>query len=94
MQSRPCKKRFFSSFEEEMGLPPKLSPTASSLRSDGHSSLIAVRAAKNLQWGRYAHSCWVLTCRRRKRCPDAEFPGISQSVWRAEHGAFYCAAWN
>jgi hypothetical protein len=56
--------------------------------------LIALRAAKNLQWGRYAHSCWVLTCRHRKRCPDAEFPGISQSVWRAGHGAFYCAAWN
>jgi len=37
MEPRPCKKRFFSSFEEEMGLPPKLSPTISSLRSDGHS---------------------------------------------------------
>jgi hypothetical protein len=49
---------------------------------------------KKLQCRRYAHSRRMLACRGWKRFTDAEFPGISQSVWRAGHGAFYGATRN
>src|SRR6266480_4454754 len=37
MQPRPCKRDFLRDPRRKWGLPPKLSPTAGSLRSDGRS---------------------------------------------------------
>src|SRR6266436_2958187 len=58
------------------------------------AELIAHKAASNVRCGRNALSCTIHTRRGRKFCPDAEFPGSSQSVWGTGHGAFHCAAWD